>query len=141
MGQVGKYNTYKGLSTLCTIGAPIITLASCSELFVHNSGTSLSAAGIFAIFIALLFAKDKILENFKMPPAFVLAFVGFILIVIVEDLLAPMKAVCIVTMCTSGVDELTFKKFYKSIEKLLPEKVANYKHFGFIFTTSNNVED
>lgn len=141
MGQVGKYNLYKGISTVCTIGAPIITLASCSELFVHNSGTSLSAAGIFAIFIALLFAKDKIAENLKMPSAFIVALVGFILISMVENLILPMKTVCLVTMCTAGVDELTFKRWYKSIEKFLPEKVSLNKHFGFIFAKSDSLED
>lgn len=139
MGTVFKYNLYKGLSTFCTIGSPIITLACCSDFFVHNSGTSLSAAGMFAIFIALLFCKDKLAENFKMPSAFIVAAVCFGLILIVEKLLAPIKIVCLVTMITAGVDELTFKQWYKAIKSFMPEVASNYEHFGFIFTTTNKL--
>lgn len=139
MGNVAKYNIYRGMSTLCTIGSPIITLASCSDFFVHSSGTSLSAAGMFAILLALLFMKDKLAENFKMPSAFIVSFICYVLIVIVENLLAPMKIVCIVTMITAGVDELTFKQWYKAIKTFLPEQVSAYEHFGFIFTTSNKL--
>lgn len=139
MGNVAKYNIFKGVSTLCTIGSPIITLAACSNFFVHGTGTSLSAAGVFAILLALLFVKDKLAENFKMPSAFILSFVTYILIVIVENLLAPMKLVCVVTMITAGVDELTFKQWYKSIKHLLPEQASSYEHFGFIFATSNKL--
>lgn len=139
MKNVAKYNTCKAVSTLCTIGSPIITLASCSEVFVHNSGTSLSAAAMFAIFLSILFLKDKIAEHFKMPSAFVVAFSCYILIVIVENLLMPMKTVCLVTMMTAGVDELTFKQWYKATKNLLPESVSSYEHFGFIFTTSNKL--
>lgn len=133
MSSVAKYNIFKAVSTLCTIGSPIITLASCSDFFVHKTGTSLSAAAMFAILISLLFAKDKIAENFKMPSAFVLSLVFFIIIVIVEKIIAPIKLVCIVTMITSGVDELTFKKFYKQIEATLTPTALSRKHFGFIF--------
>lgn len=133
MSDIVKYNIFKAISTVCTIGSPIITLACCSEFFVHKSGTSLSAAGIFAILIALLFAKDKIAENFKMPSAFVLSLICFILIVLIEKIISPIKVVCIVTMITSGIDELSFKKFYKQIESTLPSTTLSRKHFGFIF--------
>lgn len=139
MGTVFKYNLYKGISTFCTIGSPIITLACCSDFFVHNSGTSLSAAGMFAIFIALLFCKDKLAENFKMPSAFIVSAVCFGLILIVEKLLAPIKIVCLVTMITAGIDELTFKQWYKAIKSFMPEVVSNYEHFGFIFTTTDKL--
>jgi hypothetical protein len=137
MGKIAKYNTFKAISTLCTIGAPVITLASCSELFVHNAGTSLSAAGVFALLISLLFAKDKILENFKAPSALVLSVAAFVFIVMVENILLPMKTVCIVTMITAGIDEVTFKNFYKRIKYSLPNEVDSYQHFGFLFTTSS----
>lgn len=140
MKPVAKYNSCKAMSTMLTIGSPIITLASCSELFVHKSGTAISAAGMFAILIALLFAKDKIAENFKMPSALVVAITGFVLVTIVENLLAPVKMVCIVTMITAGVDELTFKQWYKSAQALLPDRAEVYKKFGFIFTTSGKLE-
>ena len=140
MKPVAKYNSCKAMSTMLTIGSPIITLASCSDLFVHKSGTAISAAGMFAILIALLFAKDKIAENFKMPSALVVAITGFVLVTIVENLLAPVKMVCIVTMITAGVDELTFKQWYKSAQALLPDRAEVYKKFGFIFTTSGKLE-
>ena len=140
MKPVAKYNACKAMSTMLTIGSPIITLASCSELFVHKSGTAISAAGMFAILIALLFAKDKIAENFKMPSALVVTITGFVLVTIVENLLAPVKMVCIVTMITAGVDELTFKQWYKSAQALLPDRAEVYKKFGFIFTTSGKLE-
>ena len=139
MGNVAKYNICKSISTFCTVGSPIITLACCSDLFVHKTGTSLSAAGIFAVLLTILFAKDKIAENIKMPSAFVLALVIYIAILIVEKILTPVKTVCIVTMITSGIDELTFKRFYKNLESLLPESANLYKHFGFIFTTSSKI--
>jgi hypothetical protein len=139
MKRVCKYNLCKGISTLLTVGTPIITLCSCSELFVHRSDTAISAAGIFAILLTLLFAKDKIAENFKVPSAFVLSTVVFILLLMIESVMQPVKYVCIATMCTSGVDELTFKRFYKNIESLLPKEAMSYKYFGFIFSTSDKL--
>ena len=64
MKTVAKYNTFKGISTLLTAGTPFISLLSCSELFVHRSETAISAAGVFAMLFAILFFKDKLLENF-----------------------------------------------------------------------------
>lgn len=139
MKPVAKYNLCKGASTVCTVGAPIITLICQSEFFVHRSSTAISAAGVFALLIALLFTKDKIAENFKMPSAFVLSFVFYVLILIVEKILLPIKIVCIVTMVTSGLDEFTFKKWYKSIESHLPVDLSDKKHFGFLFTTSKSI--
>ena len=138
MKTVAKYNTCKALSTLCTIGTPIITLCSCSQMFVHRSDTAISAAGIFAILIAMLFAKDKLAEHLKVPSAFVLSLIVLILICIVESILLPVKYICIATMITSGVDELTFKRFYKNIESKLPEDFKNKKLAGFLITTSSS---
>lgn len=137
MKTVAKYNTYKSISTFCTIGTPIITLCSCSQLFIHRSDTAISAAGVFAILLAMLFAKDKIAEHLKVPSAFVLSTVVFILISIVESILLPIKYVCIATMITSAIDELTFKRFYKAIENTLPDDFKNKKIAGFLFTTSS----
>lgn len=139
MKPVAKYNLLKGASTVCTVGAPIITLLLQSEFFIHRTSTSISAAGMLAILIALLFTKDKIAENFKMPSAFVLSAILLIIILLVERILIPMKIVCIVTMITSGIDELTFKKFYKLIENGLPDEKTAKKHFGFLFTTSKGI--
>lgn len=139
MGKVGKYNLFKAISTVLTIGAPLITLGCCSEMFVHKSGTAVSAAGMFAILVCLLFAKDKIAENFKMPSAFVFSAVSLVLIIMIEQILLPIKLVCIVTLITSGVDELSFKPLYKSIEMSMPETAKAYKKAGFIFSTSKKL--
>lgn len=139
MGPVMKYNTCKTVSTLLTVGAPIITLASCSDFFVHQSETAISAAGMFAILLSMLFLKDKIAENFKMPSALVIAITCYVLIQIIKNLIAPIELVCIVTMITAGIDELTFKNWYKGLMNTLPNNANNYKKFGLIITTSKKL--
>ena len=139
MKPVCKYNVFKGVSTVLTVGTPIVTLCSCSELFVHRSETAISAAGVFAILLTILFAKDKILENFKLPSAFVVSMVGLIALMLIESIIVPLKYVFVATMCASGVDELTFKRFYKSIEAELPDCVQTKKFAGLIFGFSDNL--
>ena len=139
LGQVGKYNMCKAISTVLTVGTPIITLACQSDFFVHNSGTAISATGVFAILIACLFLKDKIAENFKVTSAFVISTAVFILILLVERIMQPMKIVCIASMVASGIDELTFKRFYKRFEALMPKEAEAYKFIGFVFTTTKTL--
>lgn len=139
MKDVAKYNVTKGVSTALTFATPMVTLLTQANLIVHRSDTALSAAGVFAVLLTLLFMKDKIMEYFKAPSALVLSSVMLILILILESILLPMKAVCIATMIMCGVDEVTFKRWYKQIEKRLPENVQDYKHLGFIFTNTNNL--
>ena len=139
MGKVAKYNLLKGISTLATIGTPLITLLCCSDFFVHRPDTAISATGVFAILITILLLKDKIAENFKMPSAFILSTVVFILILLIQNIIEPMKMVALATMVASGIDEITFKRFYKSIELSFPEQVKSYKHVGFVFTTTNKL--
>lgn len=141
MKQVGKYNTFKGISTLLTIGTPIITLACCGDFFVQRSETAISAAGVFAILIALLFAKDKLAEKIKTPSAFIISAAVLVIIVMVENILLPMKYVCIATMIASGVDELTFKRMYKALECKMPQCWQAYEHFGFIFAKTQDIFD
>ena len=141
MKQVGKYNTFKGISTLLTIGTPIITLACCGDFFVERSATAISAAGVFAILIALLFAKDKLAEKIKSPSAFIVSAAVLVIIVVVENILLPMKYVCIATMIASGVDELTFKRMYKALECKMPQCWQAYEHFGFIFAKTQDIFD
>lgn len=133
MSKVTKYNVNKGISTTLTFGTPIITLLSCGEFFVHRSETAISASGIFVILLVLLFAKDKLFNYFKTPPAALVSFVVLILITMIENILIPMKTVCITTMIATGIDECTFKSWYKQAENCLPELSNNYKHIGFIF--------
>ena len=138
MKQVAKYNTSKGISTVLTLGTPIVTLAACGTEIVTPAG-KLSFAGVMVVLLTILFAKDKIAENFKMPSAFVVSMVGFFLILLVENILVPVKAVFLATMITSGIDELTFKRFYKEIEGLLPKQAQVFKHFGFIFASTDEI--
>ena len=139
MGPVCKYNICKGISTVLTAGTPIITLLSCSDFFVHRSDTAISAAGMFAIFLSVLLFKDKIAENFKVPSAFVISVVSLVLLLMVESLIQPLKYICIATAITSGVDELTFKRFYKIVESKFPQGCEVNKLFGFMLTTSKKL--
>ena len=141
MKQVGKYNTFKGISTLLTIGTPIITLACCGDFFTERPATAISAAGVFAILIALLFAKDKLAEKIKTPSASILSAAVLVIIVVVENIILPMKYVCVATMIASGVDELTFKRMYKALEYKMPQSWQSYEHFGFIFARTQDIFD
>lgn len=141
MRAVAKYNTFKGVSTALTIGTPIATLACCGDFFVHRADTAISAAGIFSILIASLFLKDKIAETFKSPSALILSAIILVLVCMVENIIFPIKCVCIATIAACGIDELTFKRWYKQLERTFPQGANDYKHFGFIFTTSQNLLD
>lgn len=139
MKKIAKYNLFKGLSTCLTLGTPIVTLASCSELFIHRSETAISAAGVFAILFSILFFKDKIMENIKIPSPFVISVIGLIIIVMLESIIYPMKIVFIATTVITCIDTFTFRRIYKNIEYDLPKDVDKYKHAGFIFATSKTV--
>ena len=140
MKDVAKYNINKGVSTGLTVGTPIVTLALNGDFFRHRSDTAMSAAAIFVLLICVFLFKDKILENFKMPPVAILCLIMFILIAIIESIIVPIKNVCIMTMISTGIDEFTFKKSYKNLERCLPENASEYKHMGFIFTTTNKLK-
>ncbi len=140
--NVWKYNLWKGLSTLATVGTPIIVLATQYSLYYHRSETAISASGLFAILIALLFFKDKIAENWKMPSPLVLSIIVFVMIILIEHIIEPVKIVCIATMITCGADELFFKRFYKREELKFTTHGVNldlYKHFGFLFVTTETL--
>ena len=141
MRAVAKYNTFKGVSTTLTIGTPLVTMACCGDFFVHRADTAISAAGVFAILIAMLFFKDKIAEKFKSPSALVVAIVVLGLTMLVENLTYPIKCVCVTTIAACGIDELTFKRWYKQLERAFPESASDYNHFGFLFVTSQKLLD
>lgn len=141
MKAVGKYNLCKGISTLLTVGTPIITLCCCSDLFVHRSDTAISAAGMFAIFLSLLFLKDKIAENFKVPSAFVISAASLVLLMFVESLIVPLKYVSIATLITSGIDELTFKRIYKTVALSFPKGYERCQILGFMCITTNKLKE
>lgn len=139
MKLVAKYNIFKSISSLLTFGTPIITLLSCSDVIVHRSDTALSAAAVFTILILLFFMKDKLMEYFKAPSALIVASVVLVLILIVESILIPIKTICIATIITCGVDEVTFKAWYRAAELELPDIAQRYKHVGFIFASTNKI--
>lgn len=141
MTNVAKYNTFKGVSTAITAGTPVVTLACCSDWFVHRSETAISAAGIFAIILLLIIFKDKIAEDWKVPSVFVLSTAMFIFVLLVEHIIVPIKYVCLTTMMATGVDELTFKRIYKNIEYLFPKETKRYKHCGFICASSTTISN
>lgn len=132
MKTVAKYNVFKALSSLLTILTPIVTLISCSELFVHRSDTAISTAGIVTIIISVLIFKDKLLENFKMPSPFIFCGISLIIIVCVESIIYPIKCVLISTLVVTGIDTVTFRRIYKNVERFLPADVDKFKKFGFI---------
>lgn len=140
MKSVAKYNIFKGVSTVLTAGTPIITLACYGDFFVTRSDTAISAAGMFVILILVLLFKDKLAENFKVPSAFVLSTGIFFLLLLIENIMYPIKNVCIATMIATGIDEISFKRLYKQVEIGLPKQSELYKHVGFLFTTTNNLE-
>ena len=137
--SVLKYNAFKGVSTLLTVGTPLITLACCGDMFIHRSETAISAAGVFALLIAALFFKDKIAEKFKSPSALVISIAVLILCALIENIILPIKYVCIATIAASGIDELTFKAWYKKVERSFPVCIDDYKHVGFVFTSTQKL--
>jgi hypothetical protein len=139
--SVCKYNLNKSFSTLITFGTPIVTLLLQGDMFVHKPESCISAAGMLTIFFVLLFAKDKLAEWFKAPSALILSSVLLVLIIMIEHILLPMKNVCIATIIVSSIDELTFKKFYKRLEKLFPDAAEDFKHIGFYFTSTEKLKE
>lgn len=140
MENVAKYNMFKAISTIATIGTPIVTLALSSDFFVHRSDTSISAAGVFAILIAALFAKDKLAENFKIPSPFVTCAITLVIVLMIESIITPIKIVCVATLISTGIDTLTFRRIYKSLELEFPPAFKKYEHFGFLWTTTDKLE-
>ena len=139
MKRVAKYNIIKGGATLLTVGAPLATLFATSKDYIYTPEGAMSFTGILTIFLCVLLLKDKIAENWKAPSAFVVSTALFFTIIVIEHLLEPVKFVCLATMISSGVDELVLKSIYQRIESTLPEISKYYKHFGFLFTTTNNL--
>lgn len=131
MSKVAKYNTYKGISTALAFGTPITTMFVVGDFFTKRPAAAISGAAVFALLLTALFAKDKLAEKFKAPSALVVAVVVLVFCVIVENILLPIKIIALTTIIACGVDEMTFKNFYKRVEISFPDKAAAYKRFGF----------
>ena len=140
MKDVGKYNIYKGVSTVLTLGAPIVTLFSCGDFFLERSDRTISAAAVFTILVVLLLGRDKLAEKMKFPSAFILSLGVLVFITIVESIIYPIKIICIVTAITSGLDKITFEHLYKNIEAVLPDIYKGFMHCGFICTTTDKLQ-
>ena len=140
MKDVGKYNIYKGVSTVLTLGSPIVTLFACGDFFLERSDRTISAAAVFTILVVLLLGRDKLAEKMKFPSAFVLSLGVLVFITIVESIIYPIKIICIVTAITSGLDKITFEHLYKNIEAVLPDIYKGFMHCGFICTTTENLQ-
>ncbi len=141
MTKVAKYNTFKGISTGITFGAPIATMLAVGELLVERPSTAISGGAVFALLLSALLLKDKLAENFKMPSALVIAVMVFVFCVLVEKIIRPMKIISLVTIIACGVDELTFKGFYKRIETGFPKKAREYKHYGFYTVRQPQIDE
>lgn len=136
---VAKYNTVKGVSTALNLGAPFATLLACGDFIVEQPSRAISTAGIIVLIIALFLVKDKILEALKIKPVMVFSGLVLILACLMESIIEPVKIVCIVTVAMSGIDVLTFERWYKSLEKQLPELAQDKKHLGFIFAKTQTI--
>ena len=140
MKRVAKYNTCKAMSTVLTVGTPIATMACCGDMFIHRSDTALSATAVFAFLLSMLFLKDKVLDFIKTPTALKVAVIGFVFCVVVGNLIETLRIVFGMTIAASAVDELTFKRIYNNRVLGFPESYEQYKKFGFMFTTTENLD-
>ena len=131
MKEICKYNIFKALSILITSIPTLLVALSFGNDIIQSSSKSISFTGLVGIFLAFLFLKNKIAENFKLPSPFIVSAVLFVLILFVESIIIPVKMTCLTVMIVCGIDELTFKRIYKRIELLLPDKKEAYKHLGF----------
>ena len=127
MTKVAKYNTYKGISTALTFGTPLVTMCCVGDMFVHQPAQAISGAGVLTLLIVMLFTKEKLAEYYKSPGALKLSITIFIICVLVKNIVDPMLWVTGVSIATCGVDELTFKSFYKRIELSFPQEVQSLK--------------
>lgn len=139
MKIVSKYNLFKALSILETCVPSLLVALSYKDSVVSSSGASISFVGIIGVLMALLFFKDKIAENFKMPSPFIVASILFLIIILIENLLIPVKFTCLVVMISCGIDELTFKRIYKKIEYQMPDKSEAHKFMGFYTCKSDTL--
>lgn len=140
MTNVAKYNTYKGVSTALTFGTPFATMLVVGDMFTKQPSTAISGAAVFAMLLSALFAKDKLAEKFKAPSALLVAVIAFVLCVIVENILLPVKIIALAAIISCGVDELTFKQLYKRIELSFSEKAGAFKRFGFYAAKQEKID-
>lgn len=133
MTNVAKYNITKGISTALTMGTPIVSTLCCADFFKQNAGTSISGLGILALLFVLLFTKDKLAENLKVPSAMVVAGIVFVLTTMVAQVAQAVQVISGATFIAASLDEITCKKLYKALEQRLPDISQTHKFFGFMW--------
>lgn len=131
MNKIAKYNVFKLLSILITCVPVLIVTSRYTDFIVYSSGATMSFTAIIGVFIAGLFLKNKIIENFKVPSPFMVSAILFVIILLIEEILIPAKAICLTSMIACGIDEISFKRIYKRIELLLPDNAKAHRFLGF----------
>ena len=139
MKLVGKYNLFKGMSIMITVVPVMLATFSQRNLIIKDGGTSVSFAAVIGVLIAFLMLKNKIAENVKMPSAFIISTILFVTIVMIEQILIPVKLISLTAMISCGIDELSFKRIYKRLELRLPELSESYKHFGLYLVKTDKL--
>lgn len=144
MGFVSKYNSLKAISLLLTVGTPSATMLIFNTVLADTPAGAVSILGVLSIVISLFFLKDKIAENFKMPSPLVAAIVMLAVILLLENIILLAKYTCLIMIAVCGIDELTFKNWYKRVERTFIKEhkdvdLADYKKFGFIISTTKTL--
>lgn len=144
MNFVMKYNILKGISSLLTVGTPSAIMIIMNIALADTPAGAISIVGIISILFAIFFLKDKIAENFKLPSPLVTAIIILVAVLLLENVILLVKYTCIVMIAICGIDELTFKSWYKRLEKQFIKTHTNidlndYKKLGFIISTTKKL--
>lgn len=144
MKFVSKYNLLKSISLLLTIGTPSTIMIVSNIALADSPAGAISIVGIISIFIGIFFAKDKIAENMKMPSPLLAAVILLVIIILLENIIVLAKYTCITMIAVCGVDELTFKSWYKRLESKFAKShstidLKEYKKLGFFITTTKKL--
>lgn len=143
MKPVLKYNMLKGISIFLTLGTPSITMILLNSVLADTPLGGISIIGVLGVLFGVFFAKDKIAENMKMPSPLVAAVILLAILLLLEGILVLAKYTCAITAVICGIDELTFKSWYKRLEKdtsaTYNVNLADYKKLGFIIGTSKKI--
>lgn len=144
MQFVSKYNLLKSISLLLTIGTPSTVMIISNIALADTPAGAISIVGVISVLMALFFAKDKLAENIKLPSPFVAAIVLLGLILLLENIIVLAKYTCILMILIYGIDELTFKSWYKKLERTFIKEhkeidLNDYKKLGFIISTTKKL--
>ena len=139
MKSVCKYNIFKIVSLILSIGTPLFTSILFSDFLVTTTNTSISTAGVIILLICVLIFKDKMLEELKTPTALKVCAVTLVFIFVIESIIIPLKWILIVTTIALTLDTLFIKRIYTNLEVDLPKNYIKYKYFGIIFCRTDKL--